>query len=99
MPGAEAGFKTAAMTMMTGFMVSAILGALEMYELRSLFNILSVFGIIATFENTNYWGIMYTIGHFLGIALVGRYFLATWEILVMVAIFIFYIVLKISRKF
>ena len=93
MPGIESGFKTAVATMVMGFTISAVLGALGMYELRSLFNILSVLGIIATIESANYWGIMYTLGHFTGIALIGQYFLSTWEILVMGGIFIFYIII------
>ena len=105
LPGLGAGFKTAIIGPITGFLVSAIVGAILPVvvpgtgkNLASLFNFLSVFIGIAALEKAKRWGVLYSLGYFGGLFFIGRFFMESWEYQIYLLVILSYIALKIRRK-
>jgi len=92
MPGAEHGFKKAIVGMTSGFTLSYVVNAIsasQVYVGKTIivmFNILAILSMLSTFENMNYWSLPYSLGYFMGLALLGRFFMESWEL----SCFLFY---------
>jgi len=96
------GLKKSVGSMISGFLLSALISGLvdqnpDVISVKSVFNILSVFGIIETIENANFWGLSYTLGYFAGVTVFGKYFVEPWESALMLIIFLIYAVSKLSN--
>jgi hypothetical protein len=105
MPDAGQGLTTAIIGPVIGLVASAIVSAIlpamipgAGNSLAVLFNILSVIVGIESLQKAKYWGLLYSAGYFVGIALIGRYFMESWEYPIYLLVIGFYIFLKISRK-
>ena len=104
MPGASQGFRTALLTMVGGIIISVIINGMDeqipnIHTWKAIFDLFAVLGVITTLENANYWGIMYTLGYFMGIAFLGKHLLQTWEMWLILLVLGAYLLLKIIRKF
>ena len=101
MSGLENGFIRAISDIFVGLIVSVVLSALSS-DLGSLplllISLVSLLGMIETFEKMNHWSILYIGGWIIGFWLFGTYLLSAWEIQLSLLIGIFYLALKISRK-
>ena len=101
MPGVENGFKTAIADIFSGFIVSAVLSALS-GELGSLFllffSLMSIVGLMETFDKMEHWSLLYLIGWLGGIALVGPFLLERWEVQLSLIVGAAYFALKFWRK-
>jgi hypothetical protein len=105
MPDLGEGLMTAIMGSALGFVTSAIVSAIlpatmpgTGSSLAILFNLLSIIIGIESLQKARYWGLLYSVGYFTGIALIGKYFMESWEYPIYLLVIGFYILLKISRK-
>jgi len=100
-PGAEHGFKSAIADLLTGVIVSAILGVVS-GELGSLalllFSLLSIVGMIETFDRMEHWSLLYLVGWLAGITLVGPFLLEKWEVQLSLVVGFIYAGAKLTRK-
>jgi hypothetical protein len=97
MPDIGDGLYTAITSTIVGFVISLVAGVL-FPSLAVFFNLLSIVVGIASLQSTKYWGILYSVGYFIGIALIGRFFMESWEFPLYLLIIGLYIFLKITRK-
>lgn len=88
-----------------GFLTSAIVSAVLPAAMPGagngiavLFNLFSIIIGIESLQKAKYWGLMYSVGYFLGLALIGRYFMESWEYPIYLLVIGFYILMKIWRK-
>lgn len=105
MPSVGNGFITAIVGMLTGFLLSTIVSALVPAAtsgtgngIAVLFNLASIVVGIESLQRARYWGLMYSLGYFVGIALVGKYFMESWELVIYLVVMGSYMFVKISRK-
>jgi hypothetical protein len=105
MPDIGDGLITAVMGTVLGFVASAVVSAVlpaampgSGNGLAVLFNLVSIVVGIGSLQSAKYWGILYSVGYFAGIAIIGKYFMDPWEYPLYIVIIAFYIVLKITRK-
>ncbi len=61
-------------------------------------NFVSVIIGIVQLEKAKFWGIMYALGYFSGLILLGQYFMESWEFTISLFIVGGYLALKIIRK-
>ena len=105
MPDMGNGLTTAIMGTVLGFVASAVVSAVLPATmpgagngLAVLFNLVSIIVGLGSLQSAKYWGLLYSAGYFLGIALIGKYFMEPWEYPIYLLVIGFYIFLKISRK-
>ena len=60
--------------------------------------VVSVMGLMDLSHRMNYWGITYTGGWLIGLALIGPATLSSWELQVTEIVVVFFLVLKTLRK-
>lgn len=103
MPSFSDGLKTGLLSVVVSFVAAAILSAwvnsLGMPWMSVIILAVSIIGVIELFENTPYWSIGYSAGYLLSIIWFGKYFMEWWELPITVVIILFYISLKIYKKF
>jgi len=106
MPDMGNGLMTAITSSVLGFVISAVVSAVlpatmsgSGNGLAVLFNLVSILVGIGSLQSAKYWGILYSVGYFGGIFLIGRYFMEPWEYPIYLFVIGFYIVMKILRKF
>jgi len=102
---ARHGLKKAIVGLVSGLVTSALIDAFVLSEMGEsgrniafLINVTLMLLAVAQLERAKYWGIMYSLGYFMGIILIGQYLMETWELLVYAAILAFYIIRKIARR-
>jgi len=101
MPSAEYGFKSAIADILTGVIVSAILGAIggELGSLALLlFSLVSIVGMVETLDRMEHWSLLYLVGWLAGITLVGSFLLEKWEVQLSLVVGILYVIVKLARK-
>ena len=100
MPDMGNGLITAITGTVMGFVASAVVSAAlgSGNGLAVLFNLISIIVGIESLKSAKYWGLLYSAGYFMGIALIGKYFMEPWEYPIYLLVIGFYIFLKISRK-
>ncbi len=99
------GLITAIMGTVFGFVASAVVSAVlpatmpgSGNSIAVLFNLVSIIVGIGSLQSAKYWGLLYSVGYFAGIALIGKYFMEPWEYPLYLFIVGFYIFLKLTRK-
>ncbi len=99
MPDLGDGLTTAIVGPLLGFVASAVVSAvLPGSGLVILFNLFSILVGIISLQNAKYWGVMYSAGYFIGLLLIGKYFMEPWEYPIYLVIIGFFIFLKVTRK-
>lgn len=105
MPDVGSGLKTAIVGPVIGFLVSAIVGSSLTAAMPGsgnglvvTFNLLSIIIGIESLQKAKYWGLMYSLGYFSGIALIGKFFMESWEYPIYLLVIGLYIFLKITKK-
>jgi len=105
MPSAEHGLKKAVVGMTSGFALSYVINAISVSQVYVgetiiiMFNLLAILSMLSTFENMNYWSLPYSLGYFMGLSLLGRFFMESWELILYSLVILLYIIRKMSRKF
>jgi hypothetical protein len=105
MPDIGNGLITSIMGAVLGVVASASVSALlpaaapgAGSNLAVLFNLFSIVFGLSSLQSAKYWGLMYSAGYFIGIALIGKYLMEPWEYPIYLLVIGFYIFLKITRK-
>lgn len=105
MEHAEHGFVTAVTGLFMGFILSIVVSSVfptlfgdNGRNIAVLINFLSIIIGLIELERTKYWGLLYFLGYFSGLILIGRYLMESWEWMVYCLIIELYIVQKIIRK-
>lgn len=105
MEHAEHGFATAVVGLVMGFVVSMVVSSIfpALFgeggrNMAALINFLSIIIGIIELERAKYWGLMYSLGYFFGLILIGRYLMEGWELIMYCLIIGLYVVQKIMRK-
>lgn len=105
MEHAEHGFIKAVMGLISGFVFSIVVSSVFSTtmgdtgkNLAVLFNLLSIMIGIVQLERAKYWGLVYSLGYFSGLILIGQYLMESWELTLYSLIIGLYIVQKIIRK-
>jgi hypothetical protein len=99
------GLKAAITGLVFGLILSALMSTLVISvmgesgrNITVLINLASMLWGIIQFERAKYWGLMYSLGYFAGLFLIGKYLMEPWEQLAYIAILGVYIVQKIVRR-
>jgi hypothetical protein len=103
--GIGRGLKAALTALFIGLVLSALLstlGASMMGEsgksITVLINFASMLWGIVQFERAKYWGLMYSLGYFVGLFFIGKYLMEPLEQFAYLAILGVYIIQKFLRK-
>jgi len=83
----ENGLITAVTSSVIGLVTSAVVSAVLPASMSGtgnglvvLFNLFSILVGIGSLQRAKYWGILYSVGYFSGILLIGKYFMAPGNI-------------------
>jgi len=105
MEHAEHGFMAAAIGLISGFVlsivVSSVFPALFGESGRNLairINFLLIIIGVVELERAKYWGLLYSLGYFSGLILIGRYIMESWELIIYCLIVGLYIIKKVAGK-
>jgi hypothetical protein len=105
MPDMGNGLKTAIVSPIIGLVVSTFVSASlssmmpgSGNGLAVMFNLLSIVVGIESLQKAKYWGVMYSLGYFAGIMIIGKYFMESWEYPIYLLVIGFYLFLKITKK-
>ena len=87
MEHAKHGFLTAIMGLVLGFIFSIVVSSVFSTamgdtgkNLAVFANLLSIMMGIVQLERAKYWGLLYSLGYFSGLILVGQYLMENWEL-------------------
>ena len=102
---AKHGFTKAVMSLVSGFILSIVVSSVFSptmgntgKTLTVLVNLLSIIVGIVQLERAKYWGLLYSLGYFLGLFVIGQYLMEDWEWALYCLIIGFYIVQKVIRR-
>jgi uncharacterized membrane protein len=86
------------MDLIVGFTISAMVSSVFPRGLVVLVDFLSIIIGLVELERAKYWGLLYSLGYLLGLILIGRYLMESWELIIYCLIVGLYVVQKIVRK-
>jgi uncharacterized membrane protein len=105
MEHAEHGFMAAAIGLISGFVLSIVVSSVfpalfgeSGRNLAVLINFLLIIIGVVELERAKYWGLLYSLGYFFGLILMGRYIMESWELIMYCIIVGLYIIQKVARK-
>ena len=105
MEHAEHGFIKAVMSLVSGFILSVLVSSVFSSTMGNtgktlavLVNLLSIIVGIVQLERAKYWGLLYSLGYFPGLIVIGQYLMEDWEWALYCLIIGFYIVQKVIRR-
>lgn len=105
MEHAKHGFIIAVTSLVMGFVLSMVVSSVfpilfgdSGRNMAVLINFLSIIIGIIELERAKYWGLLYSLGYFYGLILIGQYLMESWEWIMYCLIIGLYVVQKIIRK-
>ena len=104
MPSIERGFERAATDLISGtissVIINAVLPSLEIPEIVIvIFNFIGITSMLTLFEKMEYWSLLYSLGYFMGILLLGRFLMEGLQLTLFLVVLLSCILVKAVRKF
>jgi len=102
MPDLEDGIKRVLISTIGGAILSAYFNNLAKVDssfeiIAASITVISIFSVIEIIEKSPYWGIGYTVGYVIGIALIGR-MMEPWEKDLLRIVLVLTLIQKVFRK-
>jgi predicted tellurium resistance membrane protein TerC len=105
MEHAEHGFLSSIIGLVMGFVLSIVVSSVfpilfgdNGRNMAVLINFLSIIIGLIELERAKYWGLLYSLGYFFGLILIGRYLMESWEWIMYCLIIGIFMVQKVIRK-
>jgi len=84
---------------LSSILINTVLSSLEFSEITiAIFNFAGLVSMLTLFEKMEYWSLPYTFGYFMGILLLGCFFMEDLELILCLVVSLSYILVKVVRK-